>query len=628
MGKSERWVRMRADRETWKYRTAKNPRTGRRQPRYITAELPDDVRAALFLPPKEVKTTPEEVMPFDRYTEGERAAAYDRQSVIHLREELGISRAAFAARWSRGELELSAELVSRIGTFSESTLRRWERRYRQYGLAGLCPRYSAGERERGPGELTLEEKDKELIQAYYLLPQKPPLTVALSNIQRLHGRDIPYEPARRFVETIPKPVIIRYREGEKKYSDLVEPTVRRAYTDMASMEWVVSDHRTLDFLVTHKGKEFRPILTAVADMRSRKLIGWWIDENPSSHTILCALEMMGAEFGAAENILIDNGQDYRSKALTGSVETESIFADGVMKVEKREVEGLFAEMGTKIHYSTPYNGRSKPIERLFRDVADYFDRQFESYVGSNTVDRPVDVKRYYGRFNGKSKKEVHLTLEQVRTAFTNHARWWNANHSHGGRGMEGKTPDQVFQENLKKVRTIPKEMLRLLFSEKIPGRKVHSNGIKIEGIDYYSDRLYLYKGRKVNVRRPVREIGEIHLYSLKGQYLCSAYNPELAGRAATAMDLKTVKKARKSEKKQLVEHYGWLPSYQAFMPKMADHLINHLEEAGRITPPEAEEKVVGLDLPPEEKARMHRGEFTVVDKEGEKKPSKNIEMLY
>lgn len=628
MGRSERWVRMRADREGWTYRTAKNPKTGRSQPRYIIADLPDDVRASIFLPPKEVKARPEEIMPFDRYTESERAAAYDRQEIINMRAGLGTSRASFIARWNRRELEISEELASRVGSFSESTLRRWERRYRQYGLAGLCLQYSASERDRGPGELTLDEKDRELIQAYYLLPQKPPLTVALSNIQRLHGREIPYEPARRFVDSIPKPVIIRYREGEKKYSDVVEPTVRRQYTDIDAMQWVVSDHRTLDFLVVNeRGKQFRPVLTAVADMRSRKLLGWWLDETPSSHTILCALEMMGRNFGAAEHILIDNGRDYRSKALNGAVVPEYIWEDGVMKVERNEVEGIFTEMGTTVHYSTPYNGRSKPIERLFRDVADYFDRQFPSYVGSDTSSRPDEVKRYYGRFNNKSKLEVEYSLDDIRIAFEHHANWWNKTHSHSGRGMNGRTPDEVFQDTWKKHREIPEPMLRLLFSEKIPGRVLQGNGITVDGVDYYSQDLYLLKGRKVNLRRPVMDVGEIYVYGLKGEYLGTVYNNELAGKGVTAMDLKSVKKARKGERKLLNEHYGWLTSYQAFMPKMADHLIRHAEEAGKIDAPRETERVVGLDLPPEEKAEVRRGDFSLVKKEDEK-PSRNIEMLY
>lgn len=633
MGKSDRWVRMRAENEIWRFRTAKNPRTGRFQPRYIVADLPDDVRAALNPPVKKpVKKTETCVLPFDQYTEEERKVAFDRQQVILLRENVGRSREDFIGLWEASDLRVDPDLYERIGLFSVSTLARWERRYRKYGIAGLCPRYSASDRDRGPGEFSLTDKDRELIQMYYLLPQKPPLTVTLSNIERLHGREIPYETARRFIDTIPRPVLIRYREGEKKYSDLVEPTVRRAYTDMEAMEWVVSDHRTLDFLVCldDRGKQFRPTLTAVADMRSRKLLGWWIDETPSSHTILCALEMMGRTWGAAEHILIDNGKDYRSKALAGATVTESIWEDGAVKVEQQEIEGIFAEMGTKIHYSTPYNGRSKPIERLFRDVADYFDRQFVSYVGSDTVSRPEEVKRYYGRFNGKSKLGVPYTLDEIRAAFTNFAHWWNATHKHSGRGMNGRTPDAVFQAEWKKQRSIPDAMVRLLFSEKIPGRKVRANGIRVDGIDYYSQELYLYKGRKVTVRRPVREVGEIHLYTLKGQYLCSAFNPEISGLGATAMDLKAVKKARKGEKKQLDATYGWLKSSQAFMPSMAEHLIHHLQEAGRITPPEVQERVVGLDLPPEEKARVRRGDFTLIEKGtgGEAKPRKNIEMLY
>ena len=619
-------MRLLAEDRGWRYRRVRSPSGGKAKLLFAAASLPPEILSQVLSQSLPARSPPREPdsRPLDSYSEEARAVALDRAAVLKRLRAASCRPEEFAAAWNAGGPE-EAALRGRLGPLSASTLRRWEARYQRSGLSGLCPRYASGERERGPGEFALSEEDRKLILTYYLLPQKPPLTVALSNIAQLHGRQIPYEPARRFVAGLPKPLLVRHRDGAKRAADRYEPTVRRSYSGLAAMEWVVSDHHTLDLLVAHEGRIFRPVLTAVVDMRARKLLGWWIDEIPSSLTILCALEQMGRLYGAPENALIDNGQDFRSAALQGAVVAERIWEDGVLQLATREVEGLFAELGCQVHYALPYNARSKSIERLFRDVCDYFSRNFSTYVGSNTVSKPEEVKRYYGRFAGGEKKEVRLTLEQVRAAFSNFAHWWNAHHHHRGQGMEGRTPDEVFAATWKEKREIPEAMVRLLFSEKIPARTVKANGIELDGILYYSSELWHHKGRQVSVRRPVRDIGEIYVYALSGEYLACARNDALAGAGATAMDIRSVQKARKAEREKMAEGYGWLPTYRANLPTMEEYLIHHLQAAGRIAEPAQVAQVVGLALPPE---LAREGLSVVRPDDAHKKPGRNLEMPY
>ena len=42
---------------------------------------------------------------------------------------------------------------------------------------------------------------------------------------------------------------------------------------------------------------------------------------------------------------------------------------------------------------------------------------------------------------------------------------WNSTHCHRGHGMNGKTPDVVFEENWKIKRILPKEKYEFVFSE-------------------------------------------------------------------------------------------------------------------------------------------------------------------
>jgi hypothetical protein len=62
------------------------------------------------------------------------------------------------------------------------------------------------------------------------------------------------------------------------------------------MQCAVCGHKTLDFAsrVLRGGEWHRAqlVLTAATDKRSRMILGWWIDEIPSTVTIIRATRMM------------------------------------------------------------------------------------------------------------------------------------------------------------------------------------------------------------------------------------------------------------------------------------------------------------------------------------------------
>ncbi len=623
-GKTRRWIRGRARKESWPYQVARNKKTGRNQARYEFDRLPTDVQAACAGWPgrgeEEKSQNQEGRSALDQYGEEERRTALLRQSVLERWEQTALRAEVFAGHYNNGVID--SGLLLETGPVSDATLRRWRNKYHTDGLAGLCPDYSA---RRDVG--TLSEEDKRLVMGYYLVPSRPPLTVALESIKQIHKREVPYHAARRFVKALPKPLVTLKRDGEKRHNEGFEPYLDRKefYKKIRSMEWGCSDHKMFDFLVHADGRVFRPYVTAIIDLRSRKLVGWWIDEQPSTATVLIAMERAAQDYGLFENILVDNGRDYKSKALKGTRGR-----DRQIKFSP-ESQGIFQELGCRVHYSLPYRGQSKPIERFFGTMAQQFDKNMPTYVGSNTSDRPEDVKRYYGRFNGKKKLEVTLTLEDARRAFESYANYWNANHHHTGSGMDGRSPDEVFQLHWTKKREIevPRDRARLLFSEKIHNKPVKRNGIRINGLDYYSEELWPWKGRRVTVRRPVSDIGVVWVYDQKGRYLCEASNDKLAGIGVTSIDLKKVQKAREKEAKQLKERYGWVDDYQRFLPSMADHLLNHMYQKSPTRGPEVVEKVVGIDMPESWRQDHRREGFTVLKKRGAgKKKKRDLEMLF
>ena len=178
----------------------------------------------------------------------------------------------------------------------------------------------------------------------------------------------------------------------------------------------------------HEGRIFRPWVTLFMDMRSRTITGWWIDVVPNTLTIMRAFSMSVEQYGLFENMLVDNGKDFRSEWFAGSEwkqrrtrpETETLeLIECVLQDCKTNVSfsvlhrgqskssnGVVQDCKTDIHFATPYRGQSKPVERLFRTIIELFSKMQDFYVGSHTVDAPGDKKLVWGRLNGRGQIQV------------------------------------------------------------------------------------------------------------------------------------------------------------------------------------------------------------------------------
>ena len=151
-----------------------------------------------------------------------------------------------------------------------------------------------------------------------------------------------------------------------------------------------ADGRESDVVVLWPdGKEARPWITAWQDVRSRKIVGWRVDRSESSDSYRLALADAVREWGVPDAVLLDNSSGAASQMLTGGCHWR--FKGG--KPKPGEVAGLLTQLvGPKnIHWSKPYRGRSKPVERGFRDLASNLDKDHRlrgAYTGSNPTRKP------------------------------------------------------------------------------------------------------------------------------------------------------------------------------------------------------------------------------------------------
>lgn len=270
---------------------------------------------------------------------------------------------------------------------------------------------------------------------------------------------------------------------------------------------------------------------------------------PNTLTIMRAFSMSVENCGLFENLLIDNGKDFKSRWFAGNDWKER--RTSPERETLNLIEGVLHDCGTKAHFATPYRGQSKPIERAFRTIIELFSKLRDTYVGSNTATRPDEAKLYWGKINGRDRIDVTYTLEMLREDFSAFVTWFNSKWEHSGQGMDGKTPDSVFAANLEAKREMPEAMRKYVFAIR-ERRVVQRDGIHIDGIDYYNEQLTRLTGQRVEVRRDINDIGKVSVFSLPDcVYQFDAESDVFKDRGIPEENLRRVRNAQKNSREHL-----------------------------------------------------------------------------
>lgn len=81
------------------------------------------------------------------------------------------------------------------------------------------------------------------------------------------------------------------REGKDVWARRFLPHLSIDYGAIEPSEMMVCDHHQCDWWVTYKGRQIRPWLTTVQDLRSRCVVGWHLGPTPHQDAILASLRM-------------------------------------------------------------------------------------------------------------------------------------------------------------------------------------------------------------------------------------------------------------------------------------------------------------------------------------------------
>lgn len=266
------------------------------------------------------------------------------------------------------------------------------------------------------------------------------------------------------------------------------------------------------------GTQRRPWLTVWRDYKTGLWLSWECRfSSPNAQRVMTTFAQAVLRYGLPDEIVIDNGKDYRAKD----------FAGGRLKVEvdERTTKSMLAILGVRARFAWPYHGQSKAIERDFRTFDGWKSRFTPGYTGNSAANKPESAGSAAMRRALLCYDEGVELLDQFVNTILHTA-------ASNGKNMRGRSRLQAWAEEFHGLRTVTQESIALLTMRTTPPRLIGRNGVMINGRNWYAPWMEKYKstrgGMRIYLRVPDDETA--------GEAWCfSAETDEYMGRAQSDM---------------------------------------------------------------------------------------------
>lgn len=390
---------------------------------------------------------------------------------------------------------------------------------RQDWLAALAPSFSPTINGVAPDQSECHPQAWEYLKSDYLRPSKPSFSACyrrmVAEAKRSKWHPYPAERTlrRRLDAEVPRSVQVLARDGKDKAKSLF-PAQRRSRAHLHAMQMVNMDGHKLDVFVkvAWSSTAVRLYLLGIQDLYSGKIVAWRLSEAETWEAVRLVIGDMVENHGIPGDIYLDNGRAFASKWISGGTRTRFRF-----KVREEDPRGLLVTLGIEPHFTTPYAGQSKPIERAWRDLAEEISKH-PSMAGAYTGNKPDAKPEDYGT--------RAIPLEEFRAHVAERIAEHNARPGRRAENCKGRSFDETFDASVAtsiiRWPTSAQKSLWLLASEKIRARK-GSGEIHFQGNRYWSLELNQWAGKEVTIRfDPDNLHGSVKVYDLKNRLICDA----------------------------------------------------------------------------------------------------------
>ncbi|HWJ72377.1 MAG TPA: transposase domain-containing protein [Kaistia sp.] len=444
---------------------------------------------------------------FETLPERRKAQARDRLALLLAVRDLEVSGMA---------RDLAMMDVAAEGGVSLRTLYNWAGLVagleRQDWLPALAPRFTGR-----VAEVDCDEAAWEALRSLYLRPEQPNFSDCYRDLEKLaaaHGWTIPSARTleRRLAE-IPTVIRVLKREGINALKELY-PAQRRVRTDLNALEAVNADGHKWDvFCKWPDGFIGRPVSVFFQDLYSNMALAWRTARSENTATVLLAFGDMVQTFGIPDIITLDNGRNFASKWFSGGTPNRYRF-----KVKDSDPVGVLTQLGTEIHWTTPYSGQSKPIERMFRDFAQGIakDIRFAGAWTGNTIDAKPE-----------NYASTAVPIDLFEAVIAERVAEHNARAGRRTPVCAGKLSFEAafrlsYQDAVIRRARPEHSRLWLLAAEGITVRQ-QDGSLNFEGNRYWHEALLEHLGKKVVIRFDADDLhAGLHVYRLDGAYVAHA----------------------------------------------------------------------------------------------------------
>jgi putative transposase len=342
---------------------------------------------------------------------------------------------------------------------------------------------------------------------------------------------------RRFLDKVGKVTLQIGRMGDREIKS-IKGFVRRDFANLLPGDIYSADGHTFDAEVQHPmhGRPFRPEITSVVDIATRKTVGWSVGLAESAFAVLDALRSAVLTGGIPAVFYVDNGSGYKNELMTDTG------------------TGLLARLGIEMINSLPYNSQARGvIEKLHQTIWVNAAKELPGYIG-HTMDRQAKQAMFklsrkalagqavampliaWDRFVAFCEEKVaeynnrpHRSLPKVADPETGRRRHMTPNEAWA------RAEEAGFAAHL-----ITDDEARPLFRPQVL-RTVRRCEIELFGNRYFTRQLEEFHTEQLRVGYDIHDPAHVWVYDDAGRFICTA---ELDGNKRDYMPRSVIERAR------------------------------------------------------------------------------------
>lgn len=464
----------------------------------------------------------------EMFADWQREAAYARMAIIRRVEE-----AAKAAGSIVNALEL---LRAKLHDGGDATLNALAARanVRKRGeradiTRATFFRWSTAAKEGGIWALAPADTNRERIPPWaracmqlWARPAKPSIAYVHQHIgEQLAPQGIAapsYAQLRRFItERLGALARNAGRMGARELLSL-QPFVRRNTENLWPTECYTADGHTFDAEIAHPvhGKPFRPEITLVLDVGTRKAVGFSVSLDECGLAVLDAQRQAFMKHGICSAWYVDRGSGY-ANALQHCEET-----------------GMAARLGFTIKHSLPYRSQSRGlIERAHQTILVRAAKELPTYVGAvmdrEAKQRVFRITRSEVKRLGKSRLLMPWDafipfIQQAVEDYNDRPHRGNQKFRDAHGRLRHMSPNEAWADAVKAgfVATMPEADIvgDLFFPQTL--KKVIRGELRLHGKRYFSKALAEYHGEIVRVAYDIHDPSYVIVRDQRGRLLARA----------------------------------------------------------------------------------------------------------